>query len=30
MGTKKALAIVLKNNKIALRYSGLKHRLTEL
>ena len=29
VGTKKALAIALKNNKIAFRYSGLKRRLTE-
>ena len=29
VGTKKALAIAIKNNKIAFRYSGLKRRLTE-
>ena len=29
VGTKKALAIALKNNKIAFRYSGLKRQLAE-
>ncbi len=29
VGTKKALAIAIKNNRIAARYSGLKRRLTE-
>lgn len=29
VGTRKALAIAIKNNKIAFRYSGLKRRLTE-